>query len=90
MEVRGYANYRVWKKLCVIKHYIKSWNKEVFGRIEDSKEAFSIVMEDLDKVGENRELSPKEVAAKQRAVKRIWSLNCMRKYLRGKNPGSLD
>lgn len=54
MEVSGYAGFKIGKKLRVLKDQIKRWNREVFGHIDESREALSKVVEDLDMEGENR------------------------------------
>ena len=37
IEVRGRANFRLAYKMKVLKHNIKVWNREVFGRLEVNK-----------------------------------------------------
>lgn len=74
-DVSGFAGYRICKNLQILKVNIKRWNKEVFGCIEESREALSKVVENIDKKGEQQELSPEEVSARQQAVGKIWDLN---------------
>lgn len=45
--------------------------------IDESKNALSRVVDDLDKIGETRALKKEEITARQEAVGRIWSFNCM-------------
>lgn len=49
----------------------------MFGRIDESREELSRVVEDIDKVWKNRDLKPEEVAARQEAMKKIWDYNQM-------------
>lgn len=77
MDVRGYAGFRMCKKLSALKASIKKWNKEVFGRIDESREALSRVVDNLDKIGESWELTPEEMAMRQDAGRRIWGLDRM-------------
>ena len=45
VEVSGYAGFKIGKKLHILKNQIKRWNKEVFGHIEEPREALSKVVE---------------------------------------------
>lgn len=53
--------FKICQKLRILKDNIKTWNKEVFGHIEESREALSKVVEALDKDGKSRELSSEEI-----------------------------
>lgn len=77
MDVRGYAGYRLCKKLRGLKVDIKRWSSGVFGNIDESREALSKLVEGIDKVGESRDLRPEEVTARQDAMKKIWNYNWM-------------
>lgn len=56
---------------------IKKWNREEFGRIDESREALSKFVENLDLEGERRELSSEEMEDRNDALRRIWDLNRM-------------
>eukprot|EP00268_Persea_americana_P061285 TRINITY_DN7726_c0_g3_i1.p1 TRINITY_DN7726_c0_g3~~TRINITY_DN7726_c0_g3_i1.p1 ORF type:complete len:328 (-),score=59.63 TRINITY_DN7726_c0_g3_i1:2474-3457(-) len=65
------------RNFVLLKDYIKMWNKDVFGCIDESREAFSKVVVDIDKKGECQELTQEESTTRQQAVGRIWDVNRM-------------
>ncbi|XXG47158.1 hypothetical protein AAC387_Pa02g1843 [Persea americana] len=67
-NVEGYTGYRVCKKLRVLKENIKRWNREVFGRVNESRDIFASLVEDLDKEREIWELRLDEVAFRHETV----------------------
>ncbi|KAL6329204.1 hypothetical protein AAG906_014814 [Vitis piasezkii] len=58
IEVRGRASFRLAYKMKVLKHNIKVWNREVFGRLEVNKNSALQHLEYWD--GKSRELWLKE------------------------------
>ena len=46
----------------------------VFGRIDESRETFSRLVDDIDREGERRDLRPEEIEVRSSATKRIWDL----------------
>ncbi|RVW34075.1 Transposon TX1 uncharacterized 149 kDa protein [Vitis vinifera] len=58
IEVRGRASFRLAYKMKVLKHKIKVWNREVFGRLEVNKNSALQHLEYWD--GKSRELWLKE------------------------------
>lgn len=69
--MKGFAGYRLRKKLSALNENIKRWNREVLGMVDDSKEALVEIVEDLDKASEIQELQLDEVVARQDAERRI-------------------
>lgn len=81
-----FAGYITCKKLHALKDNTKMWNREVFGWMDEHRETLSKFMEDLDKEGERQDLSLKEVADKQAAVRRTWYLDGLEKISWRQNP----
>ncbi|XXG72211.1 hypothetical protein AAC387_Pa07g1359 [Persea americana] len=75
--IAGSIGFKLYSKLLALKINIKKWNREVFGRIDESREALSKFVENLDLEGERRELSPEEVEHMKDTLRRIWDLNHM-------------
>lgn len=80
MDNRGFVGYRICKKFQGLKLKIKIWNKEVFGRIDFSRDALCTVVE-WDREGERRMLTQKEVVARLEVVSKICRLNRMEEVL---------
>ncbi|RVX07561.1 Transposon TX1 uncharacterized 149 kDa protein [Vitis vinifera] len=67
IEVRGRASFRLASKLKELKQKIKVWNKEVFGRLEVSKNSVLQQVEYWDGVESKRSLSVEETKLKKEA-----------------------
>ena len=67
IEVRGRASFRLASKLKELKQKIKVWNKEVFGRLEVSKNSALQQVEYWDGVESERSLSVEETKLKKEA-----------------------
>lgn len=63
------------KKLRDLKDNIKMCNKEVFGKIDENREALSREVEKLNREGETRDFTPDKFEAKIVAIRKIWDLN---------------
>lgn len=59
-QVDGWKGFRFMKKFQVIEVNIKTWNKEVFGKVEESKAKISLDLELLDRIEESRNLENNE------------------------------
>ncbi|RVW35575.1 Transposon TX1 uncharacterized 149 kDa protein [Vitis vinifera] len=67
IEVRGRASFRLAYKMKVLKHNIKVWNREVFGRLEVNKNSALQHLEYWDGVECERSLSIAETEQKKEA-----------------------
>ncbi|RVX04574.1 hypothetical protein CK203_023413 [Vitis vinifera] len=67
IEVRGRASVRLATKMKVLKHKIKVWNREVFGRLEVNKNSALQQVEFWDGVERERSLSEGETELKKEA-----------------------
>ena len=67
MVVRGSASYRLATKLKEMKQILKSWNREVFGRLECNKVAALQQVELWDMVERERSLMEEETVYKKEA-----------------------
>ena len=67
MVVRGSASYRLATKLKEMKQILKSWNREVFGRLECNKVAALQQVELWDMVERERSLMEEETIYKKEA-----------------------
>ena len=67
IEVRGRASFRLAYKMKVLKHKIKVWNKEVFGRLEVNKNSALQHLEYWDGVESERSLTLAEAEQKKQA-----------------------
>ncbi|RVW27451.1 Transposon TX1 uncharacterized 149 kDa protein [Vitis vinifera] len=65
--VRGRPSYRLAAKMRGLKHNLKIWNKEVFGRLEKNKAEALQQVERWDVVEEERALSEEELGHKKTA-----------------------
>ncbi|RVW12414.1 putative ribonuclease H protein [Vitis vinifera] len=65
--VRGRPSYRLAAKMRGLKHNLKIWNKEVFGRLEKNKAEALQQVERWDVVEEERALSEEELGKKKTA-----------------------
>lgn len=61
----GFIDFEVCKKLCVLNENIKSWKREVLGQMDKDRDGLIKIVEDLDKVGDNRELQLDEIDVKE-------------------------
>ncbi|RVW23310.1 putative ribonuclease H protein [Vitis vinifera] len=67
IEVRGRASVRLATKMKVLKHKIKVWNREVFGRLEVNRNSALQQVEFWDGVERERSLSEGETELKKEA-----------------------
>ncbi|XP_019074375.1 uncharacterized protein LOC109122301 [Vitis vinifera] len=67
IEVRGRASFRLAYKMKVLKHNIKVWNREVFGRLEVNKNSALQQLEYWDGVESERTLTLAEAEQKKQA-----------------------
>ena len=67
IKVRGSASFRLATKMKEIKHKLKVWNKEVFGRLEYNKASALQQVEFLDRVESERSQTVKETELKNEA-----------------------
>ncbi|RVW50811.1 hypothetical protein CK203_076850 [Vitis vinifera] len=65
--VRGRPSYRLATKLKGLKQRLKTWNKEVFGRLEKNKAEALQQVERWDLVEEERNLTEVELGHKKEA-----------------------
>ena len=73
IEVRGRASFRLAYMLKVLKHKIKVWNREVFGRLEVNKNSALRHLEYWDGVESEKSLSLAETEQKKKP--RMPSIN---------------
>ncbi|XP_034695680.1 uncharacterized protein LOC117921832 [Vitis riparia] len=67
IEVRGRPSYRLATKMKGLKHRLKIWNKEIFGRLERNKAEALQQVERWDSVEEERNLTKEELGHKKEA-----------------------
>ncbi|RVX13251.1 LINE-1 reverse transcriptase-like [Vitis vinifera] len=67
IEVRGRASFRLAYKMKVLKHNIKVWNREVFGRLEVNKNSALQQLEYWDGVESERTLTLAEAEQKKQS-----------------------
>ena len=84
MEVGGFGGFKICLNLCALKNCIKRQNREEFGRIHESRETFSKIVEDLDKKRESQELTPEEVVSRQKECDRNTSFFHRMATMRGR------
>ena len=68
LEFRGSGSYVLMERLKALKVKLKSWNKEVFGRVEESKKIALKKLAYWDEVEAQRTLSLNEKEAKVEAI----------------------
>ena len=67
MRFNGTRSYIILEKLKALKSRIKNWNREVFGKVEDSKKAALARVDFWDEVEGQRTMSSKELEERVRA-----------------------
>ena len=67
MRFNGTRSYIILEKLKALKSRIKIWNREVFGKVEDSKKAALARVDFWDEMEGQRTLSSEELEEKVRA-----------------------
>ena len=75
-EFRGTSSYVLMEKLKAIKNLLKTWNKEVFGRVEENKKLALTKVVAWDAIESERPLSPEELGTRMTAMENFkkWSL----------------
>ena len=73
---RGRASFRLASKLKILKEKIKTWNRDVFGRLEVNKNLALQQIEFWDRVESDRNLTERETKLKTEAkdVFKKWVL----------------
>ena len=75
-EFRGTSNYVPMEKLKAIKNLLKTWNKDVFGRVEENKKSALTKVAAWEAIESERPLSPEELETRLTAMEdfKKWSL----------------
>ena len=76
LEFRGKSSYVLMEKLKAIKNLLKTWNKEVFGRVEENKKLALSKVAAWDAIESEIPLSPEELGTRMTAMEdfKKWSL----------------
>ena len=68
LEFRGTSSYVLMEKIKAIKNLLKTWNKEVFGRVEENKKSALAKVAAWDAIESERPLSPEELGTRMIAL----------------------
>ena len=76
LEFRGTSSYVLMENLKAIKFLLKTWNKEVFGRVEENKKSALTKVAAWDAIESERPFSPEELGTRMTAMEdfKKWSL----------------
>ena len=76
LEFRGTSSYVLMEKIKAIKNLLKTWNKEVFGRVEENKKSALAKVVAWDAIESERPLSPEELGTRMIVLEdfKKWSL----------------
>ena len=76
LEFKGTSSYVLMEKIKSIKNLLKTWNKEVFGRVEENKKSALEKVAAWDAIESERPLSPEELGTRMIALEEFkkWSL----------------
>ena len=81
--VRGRASFRLAAKLKELKQNIKSWNRDVFGRLKYNKFSALQQVEFWDMVESERNLSEEEIELKKEAKITLVNRSQLNSYCKG-------
>ncbi|GLT47499.1 hypothetical protein SLA2020_211940 [Shorea laevis] len=77
MVVEGFAGYKCQRKLKGLKEFLKGWNKEIFGNMEDQYEQAIRKVEQVDMQNEIADLEELEIIKRQEGFAEMW--DCLKK-----------
>ena len=67
-EFKGTSSYALMEKLKAIKKFLKTWNKDVVGRVEENKNSTLTKVAAWDNIESEIPLSPEELGARMTAM----------------------
>ncbi|XWS08003.1 hypothetical protein CRYUN_Cryun41cG0039700 [Craigia yunnanensis] len=77
MTVSGKSGFKLKSKLCKMKFLLRSWNKNTFGNLDKKIESLENKVDHFDSIGNQRDLSLREIDERKRVVEELWhAIHC--------------